>query len=55
MKSKTKKLRLAKVTISKLNKNTMNLIIGGTQVISCGQKTDDIFGDPDCRGSEVDC
>jgi len=33
----------------------MNLIVGGTQVIGCGQKTDDVIGDPDCRGSKHIC
>ncbi len=52
---KTKKLQLAKITISRLNKTDMIMFKGGTQFIGCGRpKTNDPL-DPACQGSEIDC
>lgn len=54
MKRKTKKLWLTKITISKLDKNNMTSIKGGTQWIGCGADTQNMM-DPRCNRSKKDC
>jgi len=54
MKTKAKKLQLAKITISKIDKNNLGLIEGGSQFIGCANKTRNPL-DPQCNQSNGIC
>ncbi len=54
MKTKSKKLQLEKITISKLNKNDLMYFRGGSALANCGDQTKD-KNNPNCNQSEGGC